>query len=86
MESSEIQGDIEKYLFGMVKYKISEIKNLFLKTMLNICYIWILCSSNSPFGLVTEIENFPVNMKVYVELFRGKKRLDWKIGCTKWDQ
>ena len=75
MESSELQVDIEKYLYGMVKkYKISEINNPFLKTMLNIWYKYrkYLSSSNSLFGLVTEIENFPVNMKVYVELFKEK--------------
>ena len=31
-----------------------------------------LCSSNSPLRLVTEIENFPANMKVYLKLFKEK--------------
>ena len=39
IESSELQMDIEKHLFGMIKkYKINEINNPFLKTMLNVWY------------------------------------------------
>ena len=56
------------------KYKISKINNLLLKTMLNVWnkYRKNLCPFNSPLRLVTEIENFPVNMKVYAELFKEK--------------
>lgn len=43
--------------------------------MLNIWYKYRknLCPFHSPRGPVTEIENFPANMKMYVELFKGKK-------------
>ena len=56
------------------KYKISEINNPFLKTMLNVWYKYRkdFCPFNSPSGLVTEIEKFPANMKVYAELFKEK--------------
>ena len=44
---------------------------------------------SSPLGLVTEIENFPVNMKVYVELFEEKKGIrlkDWLYKMRSKDQ